>query len=164
MEARYRLMESSLLLRSSGRLNEDLLLAEKLSLLCTIEVSNQFASLELPPNHIGKYLSWLHWQEDRVEKGEYNLVRGAEDYVKLDSTARLSLIEDIRKRIPFTGAAAVGECIARVFERFSDVYRGQVDPLDVLMHDGALVSLYNSFSAECCTRNSLAYSVTKTPT
>ena len=142
------LMGSSLLLRSSGSLNEDLLLAEKLSLLCTIEVSNNFASLELPPNHIGKYLSWLHWQKDRVEKGEYNVVRGAEDYVKLDSTARLSLIEDIRKRIPFTEAAAMGECIARVFDRFPDVYRGQVDPLDVLMHDGALVSLYNSFSAE----------------
>ena len=142
------LMGSRLLTPPSRGLNEDLLLAEKLSLLCTIEVSNNFASLGLPPNHLGKYVSWLHRQKDRAEKGEYELVQGAEDYVKLDSSARLSLIEDIRKRIAFTSAAAMGECIVLVFDHFPDVYRGHVDPLDVLMPNGALARLYDSFPAD----------------
>ena len=142
------LMDSRLLIHPPTRTNKDLILAEKLSLLCTIEVSNSFASAEIPPNYIGKYLSWVHWQKDRAERGEYELVRGAEDYVKFDSTARLSLIEDIRKEIASTEAAAMGISISKVFERFPDVYRGQVDPLDVLLHDGTLAGLYNYFSAD----------------
>ena len=141
-------MESSLLMDPPQRANGDLLLVEKLCLLCMVEVSNSFAPAEIPPDHVGKYLSWLHWQKSCAERGEYELVQGAEDYVKLESIARLSLIEATGKEIASTKAAALGNCILQVFECFQDVYRGQVDPLDVLLRNGALTGLYDYLSAD----------------
>ena len=138
-------LEPRLLIRSPQLKIRDLLLVEKLTLLCTIEGSNKFASAEIAPNHVGKYLSWLHLQKDRAERDEYDLVQDSGSYVKLDSTTRLSLIETLRKDISSTRLVHLGNCILRVFESFQSLYCGQVDPLEVLLHSGALNDLYGLF-------------------
>jgi len=113
-----------------------------------IEASSRFASSEIPPNHLGKYLSWLHLQKTRAERGEYELVPDAEVYVRLDSTSRLSLVETTRQDIATTNAGSLGTCIFRVFQYFEDVYYGRIDPLEILLHDGALTNLYDYFTVD----------------
>ena len=141
------LVEPATLFDEPLRERADLLLAEKLCLLCMVEVSNRFASSELPLNHVGKYLSWVHSQKTRAQEGKYELVQNARDYVELDSTTRLSLIEATKEEMDSTKLAVVGDCIIRVFECFSEVYHGRVDSLDVLMRDGALQGLYDRLPA-----------------
>ena len=121
----------------------DVLLAEKLGLLCVIETSSKFAASETPRSHIRKYLSWLHSQKARAERGEYGLVPGADSYVMLDSASRLSLIETTRHEIATTRLAPLGTSIFQVFQCFEDVYLGNIDPLEVLLQDGVLASLYD---------------------
>ena len=141
-------VESEPLIRSTPRERENFLLAEKLALLCMIEASDRFASTEVPSNHVGKYLSWLHLQKERAERGQYELVQGAEKFTRLDSPTRLSLIETIGKQIAPTKEAVLGNCILRVFGCFQDVYDGKTDPVEALLHDGALTGIYEYLAAD----------------
>ena len=142
-------MDPRLLIQPVQRETAEILLVERLSLLCMVEASNSFASAEVVPNHIRKYISWIHLQKSRAERGDYELVQSAEEYVRFDSTTRLSLIESIGKEIASTKAAGLGSCIIRVFGCFSDIYRGHIDPVEALVHDGALAGLYDYFAFDC---------------
>ena len=137
-------MDPKKLILPLSRKRESIILGERLVLLCILESCDRLVSSDRSLRHMRKYHSWLSMQKDRAERGEYDLVEDAKELASLASSSRLALIETFGQEGQLTDSAAGIINILRVFENTQGMYQGEIDPLELLLEDGALQSLYDS--------------------
>lgn len=149
---------ASLIRPLNARRQRDLLLVEKLALLCTIESSNQLKSLQASHAHLAKYQSWLEREADRAAGGDNVLITEPQALVALSSEKRVAEIGHLTEQSLSTPARAAAIAIQRIFNAGKDILRGKADPLELLLADDILTQLYNIgdqwhhadfFSARC---------------
>lgn len=111
-------------------------------LLCSIESRQRLAGLTTELPHLEKFRSWLDVQVQQAETNGCLFVEEAGKLIALSSVDRLSLIEETALEVQ----TPVGIAVVRIFKAIEGIFKGETDPLDLLMQDGVLTKLYDSAS------------------
>lgn len=145
-------LEEKKLMRVLKDIRSDLLLNEKLCVLCILETSSRLMKIRTgedypqTPEHYKKFISWIEIQKVRIENGDYPLVANVQGLSRLDGPARMKLIQEIYEAARVSDIAGTGEALYRVLQNIEDIIRGKVDLLELLLKDDILAKVYDSVS------------------
>ncbi|TVY80960.1 Highly reducing polyketide synthase FUM1 [Lachnellula suecica] len=131
------------LIRTVKSVKDTHILGEKLTALCILETSSRVGSMKSQQPHLNQFIAWIAKQKARIEAGDYALVDEAKELAKLDSKARMALIDETATALKATDSPAAGTALARIVENIQDIIDGKVDPLELLMKDDILTEIYN---------------------
>ncbi|EOD50626.1 putative polyketide synthase protein [Neofusicoccum parvum UCRNP2] len=123
----------SLMKPAEGR-RELVILLEKLFFLSAAEVVETLAGIKATRDHLQKLYEWLC---DYVQE-----VRDGQNKVLGDILPKPEEMETTYRRLCETEARACAIAISRNRAAFKDLFEGTAEPLDILMEDGVLTSLY----------------------
>ncbi|THV54034.1 hypothetical protein BGAL_0036g00330 [Botrytis galanthina] len=130
------------LIRPTKSAKEFIPALQKLVLLCSIEAQKRLSRLSTTVPHLRKFKSWLNAQVEKAEASGYLFVEDSKKLIALSSIDRIALIEAIVMEIK----SPVSVAVKRIFEAIEGIFKGEIDPLDLLMQDGALTKFYDSAS------------------
>jgi hypothetical protein len=117
-------------------------LIETLAYLSIIEVHSQISGLDISIEHMKKFKIWLELQISRLNAGQVTHIEKAQALLNTDVRERAVRIIQLRKEATKTDGAAIAESINRVVDNFKDLATGQVDGMEILLHDNALTNVY----------------------
>ncbi|KAL1618724.1 Type I Iterative PKS [Neofusicoccum ribis] len=123
----------SLMKPAEGR-RELVILLEKLFFLSAAEVVETLAGIKATRDHLQKLYEWLC---DYVQEA-----RDGQNKVLGDMLPKPEEIEATYRRLCETEARACAIAISRNRAAFKGLFEGTAEPLDILMEDGVLTSLY----------------------
>lgn len=118
---------------------------ERLALLCMLETRHRVSSVDTNIDHLKKYRSWLDLQAARAQKGEYVLVHEAKEFANLSQEERLALIESANKDMEQMLGAEISKVLLRIVEYCQAMFEGTFEPIEILLRDDGLQSIYNFY-------------------
>ena len=142
-------VEASTLLRQIPDIKEGHRIIEKLSLLCSIESARILETIATSVPHLIKYRKWTEKRVQLAKDGKNSLLTDAADLVRLGTSQRQALIEDLMVQSRGDRIDAPAEAIYIVYKGIEALYKGEMDILEALLKDNALTNLYNFLNADC---------------
>lgn len=124
---------------------EDIVKIERLALLCILETHYQVSCLETTVDHLKKFQTWLAVQVGRAESGTYALIEEAPRLACLSHNERLDSIKIASIEVEQSVSAGVGKILLRILGQCKAIFAEQVDPIDVLLQEDGLKTLYDFF-------------------
>lgn len=131
--------------------NRDALVAgERLVAACILMLFKIIRSLDVSPSgHLAKYAVWVERERDLIARGQRNdLVPESREWTLMDEEALQGVLDTLLKDVHAFGdpaASNVAALIRRlaIRERIEPILRGNSNPLELLLEDGGLRSLYD---------------------
>ncbi|KAI0123372.1 putative polyketide synthase [Xylariales sp. AK1849] len=136
-------IEASALMKPKFDITPQLVMLERLYILCAAEAKKTLAGTSASQPHFEKFRSWINEQSDRWTKPGYPLVDDSIDLVNMDKDNRDRMISEILEEIKNTTGWPMAEAIWRSYDKVLDVFEGRIDFLDLLLQDGLLPQVYN---------------------
>ncbi|EPE33257.1 NAD(P)-binding Rossmann-fold containing protein [Glarea lozoyensis ATCC 20868] len=135
--------ESLIRPRGDSEMLSGWLSAEELCMLCMIEMMKRArpASLSLP--HLEDFYSWIASQIEPLDEENHISSQSLKKGQAMNSGQRLEKIEQLSQEISSSKASAVSNLVKRVFDDWSQLVQGQVEPLEILLPDDGLTKFYN---------------------
>ncbi|KAK0732344.1 hypothetical protein B0T21DRAFT_412523 [Apiosordaria backusii] len=120
-------------------------LLQKLTLCCSIEACRRLEDIvhANTQEHLKKFHAWLHAQVEQAKTRGYALVDNVDDLVQLSSSERETVISQTAKEIEQTEAPIIGTAVRRIFDAIEEIFRGEIEALEVLREGDVLTELYN---------------------
>ncbi|CAP62086.1 uncharacterized protein PODANS_5_380 [Podospora anserina S mat+] len=120
-------------------------LLQKLTLCCSIEACKRLEGVihTVTHEHLRKFHAWLHAQVEQAKTRGYALVDNVDELLQLSSTERVTLISQTAREIQNTEASIIGTAVHRIFDAIEEIFRGDIEALEVLREGDVLTDLYN---------------------
>jgi len=118
-------------------------LLEKFAMACMIETSQRFQALRCKAPFMEKFRDWNNAQCKTALADKYPNVPGSAKIALLSSYEREALIDELYSQLINTDAAAVSTAVYRIFKSDKAIFTGDADPLDLLLQDDILTSVYD---------------------
>ncbi|KAL8836758.1 MAG: hypothetical protein Q9170_002787 [Blastenia crenularia] len=134
------------LMRTKMSVKDEIVKLERLTLLCSLEIRHRLSDLETKSDHLKKFQDWLDIQADRARSGSYPLVEDAQTLASLPPDERLRSIEEAHMVVKETVGADIGKILQRVLDSSNAIFAQQVDPIDILLQEDGLKTIYGFFS------------------
>ena len=131
------------LMYTRSNMREAIQVCERLTVLCAIKTRNAISSLTAAQPHLKKFRNWLNSEYKRYQKPGYPLVEDSRDLVRMDTTERRELIEEVFKQCEAAGGWTNATTIYRGYVNAADVFEGRSSMLDILLQDGVLTGVYS---------------------
>ena len=138
----FSFLDAAKLTRPTYDFRDQIALAEKLYVLCTLESHRSLQGVKSTQPHFEKYREWMESQIPRFELPGYPLVNTVE-LVHMTSEDRRSHIPEVLKQCKAAGVGAMAESVWRTYDQVVNVFEGKTDFLDLLIHDGTLAGIYD---------------------
>lgn len=119
---------------------------ERLFVLCAIESRNTLAGRSTVHPHMEKYRAWLDEQYMRFQLPGYPLVGDSKELVLMPGERRRELIPKMLEKCLASGVNAPATAIWRTYDQAANVFEGEIDYLDLLLHDGVLMGIYSWYN------------------
>jgi SAM-dependent methyltransferase len=122
-------------------------LVEELGLLIVLDTAEQVQGITPHAPHLDKLGSWLRSQARSAHMGTYPIVPGCHSFAKLTKSERLEAIESryqILKQLP--GEVVPVDGLLRLWKNMPGIFKGDVNPLDLLLQDNVLAKFYDSLT------------------
>lgn len=142
-------VDASTLLRQIPDIKKEHDIIERLSLLCSIENAEVIRHSPTLSGHLRKYGKWTEDRIARARNGDNALLSDAAELVKLGSSQRQALIENLMNSSRGQRIDAPAEAIYTVYKSMQGLYRGEIDILEALLKHNVLTNLYNFLNADC---------------
>lgn len=136
-------VDISTLVRPVRDISCDHRLVEELALTCMIETAYIVKDITPKFSHHAKLRSWLQMQCDKAENGAYQYIPSCKQIAEMSSTSRIQHIGELYQLALQTELHRIATAISRVFENCLGIFEGKVDPLELLMKDDLLASVYD---------------------
>ncbi len=138
----FSFLDPARLTRPTYDFREQIALAEKLYVLCTLEVYQSLQGVKSTQPHFEKYREWMKSQIPRFGLPGYPLVDTVE-LVHMTSEDRRRQIPEVLEQCKAAGVGAMAESVWRTYDQVVNVFEGKTDFLDLLIHDGTLAGIYD---------------------
>ena len=126
---------------------EETTLQEELTLLCILDAAERLRVLETKLWHFEKYKNWLQKEVRRAKDGLYPIVKNSRELAGLQPAERQDLLKRHMQQLLCSDTKApVAIATKRISENVEALFTGKADTLDVLMHGGLLIEVYNAIS------------------
>jgi SAM-dependent methyltransferase len=129
------------LIKPKGSKRSSMLLVEKLALMCIIESKHRLESVTTELTYLKQFERWIDSQTSCITNGTQNVIPEAQGWTA-DGIDRMAILEDIIVQVDATEGAPVGSILKRILDNLDRIFKGQVDPLEVLMENDGLTNLY----------------------
>jgi SAM-dependent methyltransferase len=138
-------IDAGRLLRPLNKDYEDVVnsLVDRMGLACIIESRAQLAGVETSQWYLQKFREWMDIPYTEAVEGRYSRVPDCAVIAAMSSEARTKLIDDMLDSSVGTSAHAVAIALHRSFTNSIAFFRGEADPLEVLMADNILMRMYD---------------------
>jgi malonyl CoA-acyl carrier protein transacylase len=136
-------LDASTLTRPAYDTREQLVLIERLFVLCAIESNREIQGIHATQPHFEHYRQWLAAQCRRFQQPDYPLVGDSLDLVNLPVTVRRGLIPEALEQCKLAGCGAVATAVWRSYDQLVNIFTGKANFLDMLLHDGILSAIYD---------------------
>ncbi|KJZ77319.1 hypothetical protein HIM_03043 [Hirsutella minnesotensis 3608] len=127
------------------------LLLAKICALCILRTVDTLSTLPASDDYLAKHALCLRKEKDHIAQGVWNaIVPEAQKWVSLDAEARELLWSSIFNELELEDDDEAF-CTGQLFRKMSDhdnvrnVFLGDANPIQLMMEDGGLTSLYNLF-------------------
>ncbi|KAE8135205.1 hypothetical protein BDV38DRAFT_294724 [Aspergillus pseudotamarii] len=138
----FEFLNSGDLTRPIYDIREPLALLERLYLLCAVESNKALQGVTATQPHFERYRKWLSTQCGRFIQPGYILVDDSVDLVNMSSEKRVKLISTVFQQCENAGCGPIATAIWRTYNQVVNVFEGNTDFLDLLIHDGTLSAIY----------------------
>ncbi len=138
----FSFLDAARLTRPTYDFREQIALAEKLYVLCTLESYQSLQGVKSTQPHFEKYREWMKSQIPRFKLPGYPLVDTVE-LVHMTSEDRRRHIPEVLEQCKAAGVGAMAESVWRTYDQVVNVFEGKTDFLDLLIHDGTLAGIYD---------------------
>jgi acyl transferase domain-containing protein len=138
----FSFLDAATLTRPTYDFREQIALAEKLYVLCTLESQQSLQGVQSTQPHFEKYREWMKSQIPRFELPGYPLVDTVE-LVHMTSEERRRHIPEVLEQCKAAGVGAMADAVWRTYDQVVNVFEGKTDFLDLLIHDGTLAGIYD---------------------
>jgi len=122
---------------------EGWLTAEKLALMCMIDMKHRLAGLEPTLEYLEVFRSWLISHLERTKISENIFVEVVVEGERLDSFERRALIASLYEQAMKEKASGVATLVKRVLDNCENLFQGAIQPLEILLPENGLTKLYN---------------------
>lgn len=129
--------------RQEEDMRESWLLVEKLSLMCMIEMRNRTESVKPTLQYLERFRSWLASQLQSTTNDEHIIAETVRYWETLTSVERCSEIRTLTQEVMSGKASAVANLVKRIFDNFDNLFRGTIEPLEILLPKDGLAKFYN---------------------
>jgi malonyl CoA-acyl carrier protein transacylase len=119
------------------------LLIDKMSLACMVESSVQLEGHKPAQDYLRKYRTWLGTMRQKAVANTYPNVKCGPEITAMSSEDRVAMIEDIYHTLKSTPAWAIVTATYRIFGACKDIFKGETNPLSMLLADGTLSGIYD---------------------
>lgn len=123
---------------------EHKLAAEKLAVICIIESAEQTKSEIATVPHLKKFQDWLHSQTALIARGQYSIFPEAQHWLRLGSSIRGRMIDELKAQLDGTSYAAFAEATTSILQNVHQVLSGEVHGLELLSKNDCLTQIYNT--------------------
>ncbi|KAI9730332.1 MAG: hypothetical protein M1835_003575, partial [Candelina submexicana] len=138
-------MQAHELIRPHKGLKDDTIRLERLSLLCILETRRNLLHVITKANHLRKFQIWLDEQADRAGRGTYPLIKDAKTLAQMDHKERRKCIELTGAEVEQSVVGKTGKMLLRILDQCTAIFAEQVDPVDILLQEDGLKSIYDFF-------------------
>jgi SAM-dependent methyltransferase len=136
-------MQPKDLICRKGSNRENMLLLEKLGLMCMIETKQRLQSCNTGVGHLKKFGQWIDSQTARIAGGTLTVVPEAQTWVSTGVEERERHLNEIVAQVEVTEVASIGATLKRVLDNLGDIFAGKVEPLELLMENNGLTEIYS---------------------
>ncbi|KAK5996429.1 Highly reducing polyketide synthase gloL [Cladobotryum mycophilum] len=139
------------LMRRTTDKREARVLLEQVTAICILQTLDRLQSLALPSGYLSKHVSWLQREKQRMLEGEWKeLVPEAEKWVSMDAKRLDPLMDLVFLQLDGLGdidATGLAQMSRRVStsQSVQDIFLEKLNPLQLLIEDNGLTSMYNFF-------------------
>ncbi|KAL9010176.1 MAG: hypothetical protein Q9173_004864 [Seirophora scorigena] len=138
-------MQAHELMRPRQSLKGNIVQIERLSLLCILETRRELLHVTTEVNHLRKFQTWLDEQADRADRGTYPLIEDAQTLARMGHKERRACIELTSAEMEQSVAGETAKMLLRILDQCTAIFAEQVDPVDILLQENGLKSLYDFF-------------------
>lgn len=121
--------------------------AERLYVLCAVQIQKQLHGIVLAEPHFVFYLNWLEKQQELFKLPGYPMVPDSAHLLVLTDEARQSLIRSIVDGYTDgpggTSMPPFVEAIWRIYKCLPEILAGKIKFIELMMRDGLLQSIYD---------------------
>ncbi|KAK2048031.1 putative polyketide synthase [Colletotrichum somersetense] len=135
-------LDAAKLTRGKYDFREQIYLAEKLYVMCALESHKSLQGVNSTQAHFENYRRWMDSQVLRFDQPGYPLVH-TEELTRMTPEDRRRHIPEVLQQCKEAGVGAIAESIWRTYDQVVNVFRGETDFLDLLIHDGTLAGIYD---------------------
>jgi len=136
-------LDAATLMRPGKDITAEHDLLEMFAMTCMIETSLRLRSLACKAPFMEKFREWNNTQCAKALLNQYPNVPDSLKIASMDSAERLALIDELYAQLSETDVAAVSTAVLRIFKNDQSIFIGDVDPLDLLLQDDVLTSIYD---------------------
>ncbi|KAI9748822.1 MAG: hypothetical protein M1835_001711 [Candelina submexicana] len=138
-------MQAHELMRPHKGLKDDIIRLERLSLVGILETRRNLLHVITKANHLRKFQIWLDEQADRAGRGTYPLIKDAKTLAQMDHKERRKCIELTGAEVEQSVVGKTGKMLLRILDQCTAIFAEQVDPVDILLQEDGLKSIYDFF-------------------
>lgn len=139
------------LMRRTGIRRKGRVLLEHATAICILQTLDALEPLENPSGYLSKHVAWLQREKGRMLQGEWKqFAPEAKKWASMDTKKLEPIMDSVLAELDaFGDVDAKG--VARMSRRIStrqnveDVFVKKLNPLQLLLEDNGLVSMYNVF-------------------
>ena len=142
----FEFLDTRELMKPKFDMREQLVLLERLYILCAVESKKAIQGVTTAYSHLDKFRSWIDDQFEHFKQQGYDLVEDSVELVNMDEHKRRRLILEILEQSRKTSSGPVATAIWRSYDQLVNIFEGQTDFLDLLLQDGILPAIYDWLS------------------
>jgi acyl transferase domain-containing protein len=137
------LIDANKLLHRTVDLTSCIKLVEELSILCSIETARVLKNIESSVPHLRRFKEWIDQFVTTIQQDGSKVVQNTSYMFQLTSEERQPHIRRLLEEALDTPAKDMAIAITRMYNAAEDIFRGNMEPLAVLLADDVLTRLYN---------------------
>ena len=118
-------------------------MVDRMSVACIMECSLMLEGKTPCHGFLAKFADWLEMFRRGGLKGTYTITPDFKEISAMSSSDRALLIKATHTETASTDLRAVSEALHRVYRACTGIFEGSIEPLELLMKDDILHSLYN---------------------
>lgn len=122
-------------------------LVERLNILCVIETARKLTNEKSPSaHHLQQFKEWNEKFATNIQHNGSSVVPQTDCFFKMSPEDRQQLITELTIEAAKTPAAPIALAVTRIFDAVEDIFKGNAEPLAILLKDNLLVEVYNFFN------------------
>ncbi|KAI1171106.1 putative polyketide synthase [Nemania sp. FL0916] len=116
---------------------------ERIFILCIIDVIEEITSINTSHEYLNTYRDWISRQVARIRENGHPLVADTRDLFLLSTNERKELIQRLVANHTEGTMIAGSRILYRCYSHMSDIFKGTVNPLDLMRQEGLLSQYYD---------------------
>lgn len=137
------LIDANKLLHRTVDLTSCIKLVEELSILCSIETARVLKNIESSVPHLRRFKEWIDQFVTTIGQDGSKVVQNTSYMFQLTSEERQQHIRRLLEEALATPAKDMAIAITRMHDAAEEIFRGNMEPIAVLLADDVLTRLYN---------------------